>query len=276
MTHAFGRKLGAVRDQKARNPDLLADLAQAVGVRAVLGADHQQHIDVVAELAHRRLAVLRSIADVAGVRADNVIEPALQRRDDRTRVVDAQRRLRDVGDRLVGVEVELLDVAFVLHQEHRPRNLAHRAFDLRVAGVPDQDQRAPLRDVALALVMHLGDQRTRRIEYRQIAPGGLALDLFRHAVGAEHRHRSRRNLLEAFDESRALRLQALVADIDRRTVLFERAFDDLDRAHDAGAKSARLGENDAHSPTCCPRTRRAPADGWPRRRRPRVPTSPSR
>jgi hypothetical protein len=36
----------------------------------------------------------------------------------------------------------------------------------------------------------------------------------------------------------------LVAHVDRRAELLERALDDLDRAIDAGAKAARLGEDD--------------------------------
>src|SRR4029079_13824942 len=39
----------------------------------------------------------------------------------------------------------------------------------------------------------------------------------------------------------------LVAHIDGRPVLLERALDDLDRAHDAGAETAGLGQNDFHS-----------------------------
>ena len=38
----------------------------------------------------------------------------------------------------------------------------------------------------------------------------------------------------------------LVAHIDRRTVFLQRALDDLDRAHDAGAEAAGLGQNDLH------------------------------
>src|ERR1043166_9424646 len=62
--HVFRRQLGSVCDQVARDARLLADFAQAIGVRAVLCADHEQYVDVLAQLAHRRLAVLRGVADV--------------------------------------------------------------------------------------------------------------------------------------------------------------------------------------------------------------------
>ena len=70
---------------------------------------------------------------------------------------------------------------------------------------------------------------------------------------AENRNRAVGNLGDAFDKSRAFRLQRfdhvfvvndLVADIDRRAVFFQRALDDVDRTHNAGAKSARLRKND--------------------------------
>src|SRR3546814_1098822 len=56
------------------------------------------------------------------------------------------------------------------------------------------------------------------------------------------------DLIERFDENRALRLQRvndiavvhnLVPDIDRRAIFLQREFDDADRAIDAGAETAR-------------------------------------
>ena len=118
----------------------------------------------------------------------------------------------------------------------------------------DQDERAPLRDVALALVVDLGDQRTGGIEHRKPALGGLLLDAARHAMGAEDRDGVRPVFpTSALDEARAFRLQALdhvlvvddlVADIDRRSVFLKRAIDDLDGPHHAGAEAARLGQHD--------------------------------
>ena len=67
--------------------------------------------------------------------------------------------------------------------------------------------------------------------------------------------RIRRHFGEVLDEARALGLEALhhvlvvhdlVAHIDRRTEFLQRPFDDLDGAHDAGAKTARLGEYHFH------------------------------
>ena len=63
------------------------------------------------------------------------------------------------------------------------------------------------------------------------------------------------HLGEVLDEMRALGLQAfdhvlvvhdLVTHIDRRPILLQGPFDDLDRADDAGAEAARLSKDDFH------------------------------
>ena len=144
-----------------------------------------------------------------------------------------------------------------------------------MAGMADQNEPAALADIALALIVHLGDQRAGGVEHRQLARRGLFLDAFGDAVGAENGDRVRRDLGQILDETRALGLQALdhvlvvhdlVAHIDRRAIFLQRALDDLDGAHDAGAKAARLGEYDLHQdlPVRCrycglaPQARRLP------------------
>ena len=59
---------------------------------------------------------------------------------------------------------------------HRPGDLAHRAFDLGMAGMADQDDLAALVGIALALDMDLGDQRAGRVDDRQPALGRIRLD----------------------------------------------------------------------------------------------------
>ena len=72
----FGLQRAAVGDEVARDAFLGADLAQAVGIGAILRADHEDHVDQLGEVAHRRLAVLRRVADVARLGADDVGELA--------------------------------------------------------------------------------------------------------------------------------------------------------------------------------------------------------
>ena len=97
----------------------------------------------------------------------------VQRLDDALGVVDRERRLRHIGDRRIRRDVELVDFLLVLHQRHRRRDLAHRAFDFRMARMADQDQLAALADIALALIVHLGDERAGRVQHRQVARARL-------------------------------------------------------------------------------------------------------
>ena len=73
-------------------------------------------------------------------------------------------------------------------------------------------------------------------------------------MGAEHSARAVRDLIEFIDENGATRAQILhhmtvvhnlVTDVDRRAILLQRALDDLNRPLDAGAKAARLSQDNA-------------------------------
>ena len=113
----------------------------------------------------------------------------------------------------------------------------------------------PCADVALALAVHLGDQRTRRVEHAQAARPRVVLDRLRDAVRAEDRDRAGGHFREMLDEPRTFGAQALddvavvhdlVAHVDRRAEPLERVLDDVDRTDHARAKSARLREHHMH------------------------------
>ena len=132
-----------------------------------------------------------------------------------------------------------------------------------MAGVADQNQSAPLLDIALALQMNLGDERTGRIEHRQTALGGILFDRARNAMGTENGHGTGRHLGQILDETRPLGLQRLddaavvndlMADIDRRAIFGQGPLDDFDGPHHAGAKTPWLSQNDLHATS-------SPADG---------------
>ena len=82
------------------------DLHEPVRVGRVARADHQQEIDLAEQLLHCPLAVGRGVADVLALRTPNVREATLQDVDDLRRLVDRQRRLRDVRDRCTGRQLE--------------------------------------------------------------------------------------------------------------------------------------------------------------------------
>ena len=137
---------------------------------------------------------------------------------------------------------------------HAARNAALGAFDLGVAGMADQDDLAAAAGVVLAFLVNFGDQRTGRVDDRQIAVVGFDLDLLGDAVGGEYGDGTIRHVVHFLDENRALGAQAFddvlvvhefVADVDGRAVDFQGAFDDFDGAFDAGAETARAGQQDS-------------------------------
>ena len=81
------------------------------------------------------------------------------------------------------------------------------------------------------------------------------LDRARDAVRGEDDRAAAGHLVELVDEHRAQAAQSLdhvavvhdlVAHVDRRPEQLERTLDDVDRAVDAGAEAARIGEQDLH------------------------------
>ena len=87
---------------------------------------------------------------------------------------------------------------------------------------------------------------------------------------AEDNDAARRDLRQIVDEHRAqpfepvddeLVVHDFVPHVNGRAELLQRQLDDRDRAVDAGAEAARIGENDVHGPVQCSgsgRSRRRP------------------
>ena len=236
-------------DQVARGPGGLADLAQAVGVRAVLRAHHQDQVDLASERAHRRLPVLRRVADVPGIGPHDPREAGLERGDDVAGVVDAQRGLGDEGEPLGVARLDAGDVLDRTDQVDPALDPPHRTLDLGMSGVTDQHDIEAVRGVPVTLFVYLGDQRTRRVDHAQSALMRRQFHALRDAMRAEYGDRALRDLVDLVDEPGALALQRLydvlvvddlVADVDRRAEPLQRALDDLDRPLHARAETPRL------------------------------------
>ena len=93
-------------DQVRRHVLRLAQLGQPPAVGAVVAADDQHTSAWSHQRPHRLLAVLRGVADVFLRRADDVRKPLLQLGDDLGRLVDRERRLREIGQPLGVVDLE--------------------------------------------------------------------------------------------------------------------------------------------------------------------------
>jgi hypothetical protein len=118
--------------------------------------------------------------------------------------------------------------------------------------VADHDDLVALLVQARHLQMHLGHQRTGGVEHLEPAPIRLDAHRLRHAMGAENHRCAVRHLGQFLDEHGALGLESVdhvavvyhfMPHVDWRAELFQRAFDDGDRAFDAGAEAAGVGQD---------------------------------
>jgi hypothetical protein len=181
-------------------------------------------------------------------------EAPSQHADDLGGLVDGECRLRDVGDPCACRQQQRLGLGDVLHEHGRLGRLAHRADDLLVPRMADQDDGVPVGRIAPGLDVHLRHERAGRIDHVVVEPGGGGVHRRRDAVRREHDRRALRRLGLGVDEDRAPRFQLaddmdvvddLLADVDGRAVVLEGELDRLDGALDAGAVAAGRGEEDA-------------------------------
>jgi len=136
-----------------------------------------------------------------------------------------------------------------------PASLPHRALGLRVPAVADHHDLVALAQHLGHLHVHLGHQRAGGVEHLEPARLGVLAHRLRDAVGAENHRGAGGHLVELLDEHGALAAQLchhglvvdnLMAHVDRRAVLLERALDDVDGALDPGAEAARFRQQDVH------------------------------
>ena len=118
----------------------------------------------------------------------------------------------------------------------------------------DEDDAAPAPVMRLRLAMHFRHQRAGGVDGEKVARRGF----FRHRPGdamggKDDRTPPRRRFAQILDEHDAPGLERvddgfvvhdLVPHVDRRPIEPERPLDDVDGAHDARAKAARLAEDD--------------------------------
>ena len=197
------------------------------------------------------MAVLGGVTDVLDVGADNFRETLLQGLDHIAGLIDAERRLGDVGELVRIPDLKHLHVFGLDHQQHATENAAPGAFDFRVTLVADQNDLAVHLGVVLPFLVDLGHQRAGGVDDWQVALLGLVLDGFGNAVGAENRYRAVRHVVHLFDENSPLGPESLdhalvvddfMAHVNRRTIEVDGLFDDFDGALHAGAKPARGGQ----------------------------------
>lgn len=162
-------------------------------------------------------------------------------------------------------KVQCLRVGDGLDDDRLVGGVPVRALDLLVVRVPDQQQRPPVAGEPAGLLVHLGHQGTGRVEHVQPARVRVLPHLRGDTVRGEDTHRALRHLLLGVDEPDTPALELahhvvvvhdLLADIDRRAVLFQREVDDGYRSAYTGTQTLWLGQQDlltathSHSVPC--------------------------
>ncbi len=108
--------------------------------------------------------------------------------------------------------------------------------------------------VTLTFLVDFGDKGAGCINDRQITIFSFADNHLGHAMCAENSDRTIGNFIKLFNKDSALVAERLnnelvmhdlVADIDRRPIDFESFLNDINGPLDAGAKTARLGQNNS-------------------------------
>ena len=196
-----GIEFAAIGNQVARYAAFRTDFTQPVRIRTVGGADHQNDIHARGQFPHRALPILRSVANIACIRPDQIGESAAERRNDITGVVHGQRGLGDICDWRIGRQVHAGGLGLVLHENHLARNLPHRTFHLGMAGVTDQDHMAAGGRILAALVMDLDHQRASGVDGVQLAALRLGDHIARDSMRAEDGDGVARHLVELLDKA---------------------------------------------------------------------------
>jgi len=240
-------------DQLRRDAVGAGDLAHAQGIGAVGRAEHEQHVHVRRHRLDGVLPVLRGVADVLLRGRFQVGEAALQDGQDVARVVDRKGRLRQVRDAVRIGNGDLLGVFARLDEADGLGRLAERADGLVVVVVADEDDRVALAGVVDRFQVHLRHERAGRVDRAEVLLRGHLADGGRDAVGRENERRVVGDLVHLFDEAGALFAQLvhdvavvddLLADVHGPIDDLERLFDDVDRAHHAGAEAPQTGDEE--------------------------------
>src|SRR5262245_36508009 len=200
----FRPQLGNAVDQ-IRRPSLFGgDLLQAQAVGAVAAPQHDHHVGLGGQGAHRFLPVRRRVADVFLRRTDDVREALLQALDHPVGFVHAERRLCEVSQFRSRRNFEPIDVGGRIDQNDVVGGFTHRPDDLVVPLVPDQHNPKSLVRKADRFEMHLRHQGTGGIDGLQAPLPRQLAHLRGNPVGAVEQNRPFGHVFDGIDERHSL------------------------------------------------------------------------
>lgn len=246
-------------NQISRGAIFFCHFTQTVGIRARRAANDEDDVGHLGQLLDGILPVLRGVADVVFLGADDRREAGFQGGDDFFCIVDREGRLRHVGEAVGIVDLQFRYVVSGFDEIHTIWALAHRAFDFGVSLVADHDDFAAVFAHAGDFEMNFGDQWAGGVEDFEVAHLGFVTHGLGNAVGAENDGAARRNFRQLLDEDGAFRTQIVadefvvhdfVTNVNGGAEFLDCTFDDGDGALDAGAETAGICEGDMHGELC--------------------------
>lgn len=243
-------------DEERRAAFFLGQFSEPLRVAAVLRAEHNHLVGLLAEHAHCFLAILRRIADVFFRRADNPRETFLEPSDDSIGIVDTEGGLGEVGKLAARFKHQGVDFLGVFDENNGFGGFSHGADDFVVSSVADEDDGVVLFGEFDGLQMHLGDQRTGCVDRMKFSGLGEAPNFRSDSMGGEKDRGAFRNFLQIVNEYRTLGLECandvlivdnLVIDVNRRSKVLQSQLEALDGHVDPSAKTAGSSEDYFHS-----------------------------
>jgi hypothetical protein len=243
-----------VINQVPDGAEVAGDLDQTVGVGAVRGANDENEVSIVGDIADGHLAVLRGVADVLRVRPGDVGVLGLEGVDDVAGLVERERGLREVSDTIGVRHLKGFDVGDVRDDLGDIGRFAEGAFDLVVVAVADEDQRVALLGKLDGLNVDLGDQRAGGVNDLEVALFAGLADRGRDAMGGVNDPRTVGDLFDLVDEDRAFLGQLVhniaivddfAANVDGRSEGLEGDANDVNGTYDTRAEATGLEEQHA-------------------------------
>ena len=155
-------------------------------------------------VADRDLAVLRGVADVLGVGADDVGKLLLEGVDDVAGLVQAQRGLGQISHAVGVGHLELGNLGDVRNHLGGLGRLAQRALNLVVVAVPDEHQRVALLGELDGLDVDLGHQRTGGVDDAEAAALAQLAHRGRDAMGRIDDSLAVGHIVDFMNKNRAL------------------------------------------------------------------------
>jgi len=225
----------------------LGDFDEAIGIGTVLRANNEDQIHVLCDLFDGFLTILRGVADVVALGADDFGEFLAEAGDDFLRVVKAQGRLREEREFFGIGNFEGVYGFDGIHNDGAVGSFAGCADDFLMILVSDQDDGAILAGEFQCLKMDFGDEWAGGVNNLQRARFGLITNDRGNTVGAENENGAMGHFGNGFDENGAAAAELLddvgvvddfVMHVDGRAIGFEGEFDNVHGANHTGAKAA--------------------------------------